>query len=142
MIINSKNVANISNNYKCCFPHFWFCEKQMRLILCFYVLRFSVILRESGNLFQIFKAMYERFFCPWFVFRKGWFDFRKDALVVVLFRPDCWNKSFIYAEVELLKDFLHDHLWIPYRTKQCRTKVTKFFAGDENFDRRKILSGE
>ena len=34
------------------------------------------------------------------------------------------------------------HLDLPYRTKQCRRKVTKFFAGDENFVRRKILSGK
>ena len=31
---------------------------------------------------------------------------------------------------------------IPYRTKQCRTKVTKFLGSDENFVRRKILSDE
>ena len=53
--------------------------------------------------------MYERFFCPWFVFRKGWFDFRKDALVIW---PGCWNTSFIFAEVKLLKYFLQDHLWV------------------------------
>ena len=113
MIINSKSFSNTSNNYKYCFPHFWFREeKKMLLILWFYVLRFSVIFRESGNVFHIFGAMYERLFRPWFVFRKGWFDFRKNVLVVVLFRPGCWNKSFIYAEVELLRDFLHDHLWV------------------------------
>ena len=31
---------------------------------------------------------------------------------------------------------------VPYRTKLRRTKVTKFFGGDENFVRRKILSDE
>ena len=31
---------------------------------------------------------------------------------------------------------------IPYRTKKCRTKVTKFFESDENFVRRNILSDE
>ena len=31
---------------------------------------------------------------------------------------------------------------LPYRTKQCRTKVTKFFVGDENFVRQIILSDE
>ena len=29
---------------------------------------------------------------------------------------------------------------IPNRTKQCRTKVTKFFVGDEKFRRQKIIS--
>jgi len=29
---------------------------------------------------------------------------------------------------------------LPYRTKECRTKVTKFLEGDKNFVRRIILS--
>ena len=36
----------------------------------------------------------------------------------------------------------HLHVYVLYRTKQCRTKVTQFFAGDENFVKRKILSDE
>ena len=31
---------------------------------------------------------------------------------------------------------------LPYRTKKCRTKVTKLFRGDESFARRKILPNE
>ena len=45
----------------------------------------------------------ERLFCAWLVFCRGWFDFSKNAAVVVLFGPDGFNTSFIYAVLELLK---------------------------------------
>ena len=52
------------------------------------------------------------------------------------------------GEIEIKKNKFYRHKTpmfskdVPYRTKQCRTKVTKFFAGNENFVRRKFLSDE
>ena len=48
------------------------------------------------------------------------------------------------GEIEIKKNKFYRHKTpifskdVPYRTKQCRTKVTKFFAGNENFVRRKF----
>ena len=63
--------------------------------------KFSVVFREFGKLFQIIGAIYEILFWPWLVFRNGWFNFSKDALVVVLGWLAGLNMSFI-NDIELL----------------------------------------
>ena len=58
--------------------------KRWSLTLSLKVLRLFVVFREFGKLFQIIGAIQEIFFWPWLVHRKSWFNFSKDALVVVL----------------------------------------------------------
>ena len=65
--------------------------------------RFPVLFREFAKLIQIIGAMYGLLFWPWLVLHKGWFNFSKEALVVVLGWPATSNTSFIYGRLVLLQ---------------------------------------
>ena len=60
---------------------------------------------------------------PWLVLRKGWFNFNKGALVVVLGWPAGLNTSFIYKGLVLLQNLNNTELIICSK----RTNLSNFF---------------
>ena len=56
--------------------------KRMLFSSVLYLLRCADAFRKSGRLFQIVSS--KKIFCSWLVFRKDWFNFSKDVLVIVL----------------------------------------------------------
>ena len=70
MIINYKNMATSKVTINSVFLIIQ-SMKKMLLNPVFICVEVSFILRESGNLFEVFEAIYERLFCLRSVFRRA-----------------------------------------------------------------------
>ena len=103
IIITDRYSKLIWSSYRYCFPHCSFFEKKCFLTLCLYVLTLPVVFKKFGNLFQILGATYERIFCPWFVFRRGWLNLNKEVVVAVVFSPASLKTSFTNKGLKYLK---------------------------------------
>ena len=97
-------MTNIRVSYKYHLPYYLFVEKCF-LTLCLCMLRLTPLF--SGDLVicsrYLMLCICERLFCAWLVFCRDWFNFRKNDVLLVPFRPFGLNTPFIYAVLELLK---------------------------------------
>ena len=104
-------------------------KKKYSFTLCLQVLRLSVVNKEFGKLFQIIEAIEEILFWPWLVLSKCCFNFRKDALVVVLGWPAGLNTLFIYGGLMLLQNFNNIELIICFKQSLMGSQVISLSSG-------------